>query len=457
MAGSRPKFPTAIGILLGIALAAHIAAIVQAGFGEPIEGATFFLIGQAALAFGLLRLIDGAWVFQDIRVSFLLCFVLYGATLPLWLVWNGAHIPGVAGAAFLYGTGLLAFNLVQWWHRQPWRDLPASAFEGTRPSFTNALIVLLLLVLIIAYAVSRGIRLSLSIDRFQVHVLGTQLWVVAMFAMNGVAMFMIAGWDRVGPAARIVAFTSLVAFILFHVSLGDRRDFLPMLLFLAARVATKRAAVVRLGTIVVGLAGFVALLVIGLARQLILDPRLLARNPVELFVSTTEFVNPIQTLVHYVIAHRALEWGWTYLSAPLLFVPRALWPEKPLGLSQQFMLDAFGSTAVMGYAYTPVTEAYLNFGWVGPFFVMAILSLLMVHLVKRAVDIPVFYLICFAYVVDFNRGEFGGTFYSLVFVAAGYGFMHLVSRLRWTPSVLQARQAVRPDLSESARRSALTT
>jgi hypothetical protein len=123
----------------------------------------------------------------------------------------------------------------------------------------------------------------------------------------------------------------------------------------------------------------------------------------------------------------------TYLTAPTQFIPRAIWPDKPESLSLQFMRDAFGSTGLIGFAYTPVTEAFLNFVWVGPFIIFAIISILLVKLVRNAEAHAGLYFILFALVVDFQRGEFAGTFYAFCFVGGGYAFMRFISRLRWAP------------------------
>jgi hypothetical protein len=101
------------------------------------------------------------------------------------------------------------------------------------------------------------------------------------------------------------------------------------------------------------------------------------------------------------------------------------------------MRSAFGTTGIMGYAYTPVTEAVLNFGFIGPFIVFAVLSILTVKLVKNADRVPGFYFLCFAFVVDFNRGDVGGLFYSLVVAGSAFWFMAKVSRLRWAPRMLR--------------------
>lgn len=430
----RRRFPESVGMLLGLSLCLHLAAVIQAPLGKPAAAATCFLMGQCALSLGLLRLLNGKWVFQDIRMIFALFFFLYGATFPMIVSWQGGSAPGLPGATFLYGTGLLGFNLVQWWHRQPWHDVRPETFSRIRPTLSNAVVIFLTFAAILGYAAAMGVEFSLSIDRTKTGRIGGQLWVVLMFVVNGMGMFMFGGWPQLSRRARIILVVSATAFVLFHISMGNRRDFLPMFIFVAAVIATRRQSVIRLGTLALGFIAFALLSILGVARQIILDPRLLAKTPVDLFLGNNEFVTPIQTIMHYVTVNRPLRLGWTYISAPSLFIPRAFWPEKPESLSIAFLLDAFGSIGVQGFAYTPVTEAFLNFGWVGPFVVISAVSLAMVYLVRNADAHPGLYFVSFAMVLDFNRGDFGGTFYSLICVGTGYVTMLFVSRLRWVPS-----------------------
>lgn len=429
------RFPTAVGILLGAALALHLASAIELGLGTSLAAATWFLVGQFCFSLALVRLYDGKWVIQDIRLFLVIFLFLYGATLPLVVVSGlGGNLPGLTGAAFMYGTAFLGFNLVQWWYRQPFHDVPKEVFWRIKPSFLNGLLLLGSLAFILAYALALGVRISFTIDRGQVRYLGTQLWVVSMFVMNGFVMYMFCAWSRLTRGARIVVVASAVFFILFQLAMGNRRDFLPMLVFLAGIIATRRHAVIRIGTVILGFIAFAVFTAIGIARQVIMDPGVLARfNPVEILVTQNEFVSPIFTLMHYVDSARPLRWGLTYLSAPTLFIPRAIWPAKPESLSLQFMRDAFGTTSLMGFAYTPVTEAFLNFSFAGPFIVFAVLSILMVKLVRNADARLGLYFVCFALVVDFNRGDWGGTFYSLCVVGGAYWFMTVVSRLRWAP------------------------
>ncbi len=438
-AQARPlRFPGIVGVFLGFSLCLHLAAIVYVAFGEVLPAATSFLCGQFLLGLAIMRLVDGAFVFQDIRLFFLIFFFLYGATLPLVVVSGlGGEVRGLAGAAFMYATGMFAFNFVQWWYQQPWHDVPPKVFERYRPSFANAVVVFLGFVWLIYYLTSRGNQLGFSIDRARADWIGSQLWVVSMFVMNGLVMYMFLGWSQLTRQARVLLVISVTAFVLLQISFGNRRDFLPMFIFLAGVIAARRHAIIRFRTIVLGIVAFAGLTILGIIRQVIAAPLLLASDPLTILVTQSEFVSPIQTLMYYVARTHPLRLGWTYITAPLLFIPRAMWPGKPESLSLQFMRDAFGAVNMMGYAYTPVTEAFLNFGWVGPFMFYAVLSILLVKLVKHADSHPGLYFICFALVVDFNRGDVGGTFYSIVCVGAAFWLMSLVSRLRWVPKALR--------------------
>lgn len=429
-----PRFPTAPGILLGLSAAFHLAALIEGLLGIPANSAVYFLIAQFTLSLASLRLYDGKWVLQDIRMIFVIFFFLYGGTLPLIVYFGvGALEPGLTGSAYMYGTAFLGFNLVQWWYKQPWHDVPRESFQSVRVAPLNFLLLALAFVGLIGYAAARGISPSLMIDRSQVRHLGTQLWVVAMFMMHGFFMYMFTAWTTMSRKSRIGAVLALLAFVLLQLQMGNRRDFLPILIFLFGIIATKRHMVVRLGTLIFGFTTFAVFTAVGVVRQIIQDPAVLTRfNPVELIATQNEFVSPIFTLMHYVTSQRPIRWGFTYLAAPGLFVPRAIWPDKPESLSLQFMRDAFGTTNLMGFAYTPVTEAFLNFSWVGPFLVFAIMSIGLVKLVRTADVHPGFYFICFAYVVDYNRGDFGGTFYSIVVAGTAYAIMSVASRLMWT-------------------------
>lgn len=97
-----------------------------------------------------------------------------------------------------------------------------------------------------------------------------------------------------------------------------------------------------------------------------------------------EFAGPYFTLLYslqYSWPKEAPLLGTTYLQAIPNLLPRSLYPgEKPLGISQIFAIfihQEYMPTreSVIGWGYSPVAEAYNNFGFLGPFIVFFIFTL----------------------------------------------------------------------------------
>jgi hypothetical protein len=304
---------------------------------------------------------------------------------------------------------------------------------------------------VFGYAASRGVTFAATIDRRQSALLGTQVWVVTILVVNGVMMYMLAAWGGLGRFARFAVAGSITAFVLLQVTLGNRRDYLYLALFLIASTATRRRAALGLRSALVVGGGFALFVLLGVVRQVLLDPRLALESPLLLALRANEFVYPIQTLVHYLTAGADFRYGATYVLWPSLFVPRALWPGKPDSLGIQFLLDAFGTREWQGFAFTPVTEAYLNFGWAGPPLLGSVVGALLAWFVRTAPARPARYLIAFALVVDFNRGEVGAAVYAFTLIAAGFAVQHWLSVLfapraapdASAPPALPARLAAR--------------
>ena len=431
------RFPTSVGILLGISLCVHLAALTYAVVGEGLTAATSFVLGQFTLSLGLLRLYNGAWVLQDIRMPMVVLLFLYGCTLPAISLMRESEWTGLTEAAVLFGTAYVGFNLVQWWYKQQWQDVPVESFDSIRPSFANAALVLIAFIAVIGYAWVRGTRAFLTLDRTQMSWLYTQAWVVAMMMMNGFAMYLFAGWPRLSKNARRFVVVTLIAFVILHIGLGNRRDFIAMALFLVGMIASRRHATIGIRTIILAMLTFVVMMSLGVARQLRAKPWMAySTNRLLLVAEQNEFVMPIRTVMYYATADKPLKYGLTYITAPTVFIPRRLWPEKPIGLSLQFNRDQFGDAIVPGYAYTPVTEAFINFSFVGPFVVMSLVSLATVLLVKHARRRPMLYFTSFALTLEFNRGSSAGVLYFLVVVGVAYALMRVVSRIEWSPKSL---------------------
>lgn len=436
-----PASPTA-SALLALGIGAGLAGAVEAASGSALAGAAAFLFGQMLVGLGLVRAADGAWRLQDPRLVFMVVYGLYGISAALAALAEGSEPPGLAAATFLYGTGLFGFNAVQAIRATPWEDVPRERFRRYPASMVNYGVLVSVVLFVFAYAASRGVTFAATIDRRQAGLLYTQLWVVTIFVTNGVMMYMVAAWDNMSRPGRLLVGASIACFVLLQVTLGNRRDYLFLALFALARAATRRRAVVGVRSGLLVGTGFLLFVLLGVIRQVLIDPRLALQSPLTLVLRANEFVYPIQTLVFYVNAGMPLRLGATYVSWPSLFVPRALWPGKPDSLGLQFLLDAFGTKEYQGFAYTPVTEAFVNFDWVGPLIALSVFALLLDWVVRGARAHPARYLIMYALLVDFNRGEIGAIGYAFTFIGAGFLVQHRLALL--TAPRLTAAPALPP-------------
>lgn len=84
---------------------------------------------------------------------------------------------------------------------------------------------------------------------------------------------------------------------------------------------------------------------------------MLERDPMGPMVSLAEI------LQDDAVAH---QYGLTYADSLVLLIPKSIWPDRPLDLSERFIRERLaGWQPGMGMGYSLLAEAYLNFGWFG--------------------------------------------------------------------------------------------
>jgi hypothetical protein len=136
-----------------------------------------------------------------------------------------------------------------------------------------------------------------------------------------------------------------------------------------------------------------------------------------LTLSNNEFVFPFFTLTHsvskYLDGTLNFLYGSTIFFYPILyFIPRFFFEDKPFSLAVQFVNDIDSS---MGYAYSPVTEFFVNFGILGPFVGFFIIGIIISKI--QAYKDQRFIFILFTMIPDFCRGELGLFIYQFIFVS----------------------------------------
>lgn len=140
----------------------------------------------------------------------------------------------------------------------------------------------------------------------------------------------------------------------------------------------------------VAIAGFIVLNVVGLLRgsdyssfgdviermSISFDAVVDDKEGIFYTLTSGEFVVPFETLPQMVRAVGVTEWpwmGWSFLRAPVYFIPSAIFPDRPLGLSNWYMANFYGGGYGLneGRAFFFLAEGYLNFGPLGVLLVAA--------------------------------------------------------------------------------------
>ena len=407
-----------------VAIFLHLWGVFSIGQQEYLLASVLLLVGQFVLGMQIQWKINNGLHVSDIRIGFLVFYFLYGVVLPLSTLFGFGSVqgtypgdPGLYGAAFLYASGLLAFNIVQIFWPTKWKN-PELRENVKKQYFVGSIIILLVLLYgVIFYALSLGVELRFDIDRSGRSHLNIQSWDVLIFVLQGVIYYLLWQFRNMKLISRLMVLSGFSLFVLFAMlSLGERRSFFPLLLFSLAIYNSQRKLRVGVGAVALFFVLGIGMFSVGAIRERKFLPEQTLIEEIQQTFSNNEFSIPIQNLMAYINTPNkwAPRWGITYVSWPGYFVPREWWSDKPVSLSAQVPKDTGWGVP----AYTPVVEAFVNFLWVGPFLVCGIFSVLMNFMVRRAAVYPVLYFVFLSYVVDFNRGEVGLTLYG-IFVALG--------------------------------------
>lgn len=178
--------------------------------------------------------------------------------------------------------------------------------------------------------------------------------------------------------------TALAANLALHVLTANRSMlmYIAVVLLTFVHVAIKRLSLRLLAPLAV--AGFLLLNVMGLVRgsgyedlaDLVERTSASSEQTSEsknLFYTLTigEFVVPFETLPQMArtVGISSAPWfGWSYLRSPIYLIPGAIFPDRPLPLSNWYMQEFYGGGYGLneGRQFFFLSEAYLNFGAIGP-------------------------------------------------------------------------------------------
>ena len=375
-----------------------------------------FLISQSLFGALFVNKENEAFYPQDIRVIFIVTYSLYSLFCPLIsLLGFDVFLSTMPLTTFCFGLGLAGFNLGNILFPVKWVNI---SFVKNSVNYSLLLLLLLaelilLTVYLIAYQVPVFSTLG-QFDRLEFFETINQVWVVLTMAISLTACLIIYYFDEWNKKQFVFGILLIVYYIALQLSLGNRRDFLPIILFSTSYFLTKYHSKLNAKIIIIGTVFFIGSFWLVQQRNSNLEYSRVGAIQ-ESFVNN-EFVYPMQTLAYIIDDKWDLRYGYTYFVLPFqIAVPRYIYPNKPEDLGKEFVNKTFGEGS-QGYAYTPVTEAYLNFGILGPLFVFVLFSLAFSQLIRKfnLSSISFVYFLLYSFVFDFCRGTFATVIYQVL-------------------------------------------
>ena len=375
-----------------------------------------FLISQSIFGILFVNKENEAFYPQDIRVIFIVTYSLYSLFCPLIsLLGFDVFLSTMPLTTFCFGLGLAGFNLGNILFPVKWVNI---SFVKNSVNYSLLLLLLLaelilLTVYLIAYQVPVFSTLG-QFDRLEFFETINQVWVVLTMAISLTACLIIYYFDEWNKKQFIFGILLIVYYIALQLSLGNRRDFLPIILFSTSYFLTKYHSKLNAKIIIIGIVFFVGSF--WLVQQRNNDLEYSRVGAIQESFVNNEFVYPMQTLAYIIDDKWDLRYGYTYFVLPFqIVVPRYIYPNKPEDLGKEFVNKTFGEGS-QGYAYTPVTEAYLNFGILGPLFVFVLFSLAFSQLIRKFnfSSISFVYFLLYSFVFDFCRGTFATVIYQVL-------------------------------------------
>jgi oligosaccharide repeat unit polymerase len=267
--------------------------------------------------------------------------------------------------------------------------------------------------------------LTKSVSRIDLFTEINQSDILAGLLINASFLFFIFYFFALNPKVKIILVILFLYFVAMNMSLGNRRDFAPMVIGIFWVLSCKYKFKFSLAWFLLLICGIFVFLVLGSLRSANESESYL--DIVNQTLSSNEFVYPFFTLARpvedYLNGTQEFLYGTSIFLYPIFFfIPRAIFIDKPYSLASQFVLDYYGGG--MGYAYTPVSEGFLNFGPIGPAILYFFIGLSITKLQFRRDQRAIF--IFFSMIPDLCRGEISTFIYQYVFTIA---FLILIPKL----------------------------
>ena len=213
----------------------------------------------------------------------------------------------------------------------------------------------------------------------------------------------------------------LILFIVFNLAIGDRRVLLGLIVSLVGILYLYRFVSNRV-IVVIGLVLLIFFQVFSKLRHLSNNPGKMIEFAKNKWQIEWLDLSSGESAGHYIVFNDILKnkekldkmYGLTYIKAPLIIVPKFVYPDRYQGLSYWFVNKFYPGTAKRGggFAFSIVAEAYLNFGFLGTFFIGLIFGIIFARIwivtmfkYKTALSQTI-YMLLLLFIITLPRADF---------------------------------------------------
>lgn len=389
---------------------------------------------------------NGIYIF-DIKLLFLVAVFLYGF-VPLleFISVNGILFSNsFSVASLVYLSAFIGFGIGLFYN--------STSIDFTNLSFpkiNNQIPVILTIILITGFYFLAQKMNMLNIgnsiedlNRNEILKERNQIWVVLNMIISAHFIFLFLSYynetNKIKSYILISFILSMFAvYSLIHLSIGNRRELVPIFIsFIAIAYAKKFKRINFISILILGCL-FVFFTYVGIIRYISNASEIFTLQELLVYaLSYNEFAYPFKT-IYYTIEHFDkfdLMFGATYFVYPILLaIPRVIFPNKPRGLGSDFVVKVFGEDYGLGFAYTPVTEALINFSYIGPFFIYVLYGLFISKQISNIKNNKnqYQYFILLSMSIDFGRGDFPSLIYSFFIMAVWIKFISYVGKKKYS-------------------------
>jgi len=410
----------------------------------------------------LLRKITGCWDIYDVRLWFVVLFLMYGIAEPFIKKYNDIDNLLIE-TTFIYLIGTLGF-VISFFFNIPRKnirniDLNLNFLKSLRLVSIGG--ILLGLIFFLYYFKRIGIINAIIIPKpivldqlstISISNIDLPFLPLLIVSLNGY-FFTLVHWPRRNSKVALGSFIFItITIVFFWILFGSRRSIFFLFISLVGVFATKKK--VKISLIKFLMIFFIVGILFSLFdffrfTTLIKGGKILIYK-LQIKEILSEFINPYGTLILTVKNNITFKNGETYVQAFLNIIPRSLYPgEKPLVIEKAWrsthipQLFPPERERIPGLGFLPITEAYLNFGLLGPPFIMFIIGILLnlVSIIRysKSIYLKLLYGPLFIQVFNLNRACFATVLNSFLYV--GYNVFYV-----WASTIIKGINNKKIDL-----------